>query len=375
LASEAKGRGFDPRQPHQSLLHPTHHLKVTMNEADAQVPVSGQLGLGFEDAAVSFAAPVPARARKSRTAPRAETITAPAPEAMARLLDGHADYRVLRRLPVVTHFAHRATGPVSRVLILDTETTGLDASRDRIMELALLRVDVETATGLPTGPVEVYDGLEDPGMVIPAEIQALTGITNEMVRGQRIDEQRVAALLEGADLVLAHNAGFDRPFAEARLPQFAELGWACSFADLDWKKEGRSSAKLTQLAMELGWFYDAHRAEMDCHALLAVLSSPLSSGQTGLACLLAAFRQASYRLQATAAPFEAKDLLKARGYRWDGTARVWHTRVGDEAGLQAECDWLKAAVYAGRPAQVQVEALDAGVRYSSRPGKRLLRPL
>ena len=346
-----------------------------MNEANVHNPVSGQLGFGFGDVSATSAVPAPARTRKIRTASATEAVAVLAPEAMARLLDEHADYRVLRRLPVVTQFAHQPIGPVSRVLILDTETTGLDASRDRIMELALLSVDVETATGLPTGRVEVYDGLEDPGMAIPAEIQALTGISNEMVRGQRIDEQRVAAMLDRADLVLAHNAGFDRPFAEARLAQFAQLPWACSFADLDWKKEGRSSAKLTQLAMELGWFYDAHRAEMDCHALLAVLASPLSTGQNGLACLLSAFRQASYKLQATAAPFEAKDALKARGYRWDAAARVWHTRLGGESGLQAECDWLKAEVYAGRPAQVQVEELDAGVRYSSRPGKRLLRTL
>jgi len=343
-----------------------------MNEADTHVPVSDQLGFGFED--VPTALP-PARPRKNRKASASEAVAALAPEAMARLLDSHADYRVLRRLPVVTQFAHQATGPVTRVLILDTETTGLDALRDRIMELALLSVDVETATGLPTGRVEVYDGLEDPGMPIPAEIQALTGINNDMVRGQRLDEQRVADMLSSADLVLAHNAGFDRPFAEARMPLFAQRPWACSFADLDWKKEGRSSAKLTQLAMDLGWFYDAHRAEMDCHALLAVLASPLPSGPTGLACLLAAFGQPSYRLQATAAPFEAKDLLKARAYRWDGTNRVWHTRLGDEAALQTECDWLKAEVYANRPAHVQVEELDAGVRYSSRPGKRISRTL
>ncbi len=349
-----------------------------MNEADANVPVSGQLGFGFGDGADEPALPAtgkPSRPQKSRASVSAEPAAALLPQDMARLLDSHADYRVLRRLPVVTEFAHQPTGPVTRVLILDTETTGLDASRDRIMELALLAVDVETATGLPTGRVDVYDGLEDPGMPIPAEIQALTGITHEMVRGQRIDEQRVAAMLEGAGLVLAHNAGFDRPFAEARLPQFAQLPWACSFADLDWKKEGRSSAKLTQLAMELGWFYDAHRAEMDCHALLAVLGNPLSSGQNGLACLLAAAGQVSYRLQATAAPFEAKDLLKARGYRWDGTGRVWHTRLADEAGLHAECSWLKAEVYANRAAQLQIEELDAGVRYSSRPGKRSVRAL
>lgn len=356
-----------------------------MDKAEAGVAADGQLGFGFDDAALTATAPGFSRTRKAKTkpfSPPAPPVASPpsqtmaqSPEVMACLLDNHADYRVLRRLPVVTQFAHQAVGPVTRVVILDTETTGLDASRDRIIELALLSVDVETATGLPTGRVEVYDGLEDPGMPIPAEIQALTGINNDMVRGQRLDEQRVAAMLGSADLVLAHNAGFDRPFAEARLAQFAQLPWACSFADLDWKKEGRSSAKLTQLAMELGWFYDAHRAEMDCHALLAVLASPLSSGQTGLACLLAAVDQTSYRLQATAAPFEAKDLLKARAYRWDGTNRVWHTRLGNEAALQAECDWLKAEVYANRPAQVQVEELDAGVRYSSRPGKRISRAL
>ena len=202
------------------------------------------------------------------------------------------------------------------------------------------------------------------------EIQELTGISDDMVRGHKLDELRVAAMLADADLVIAHNAGFDRPFVEARLARFAQLPWACSFADLDWKKEGRGSAKLTQLALELGWFYDAHRAEMDCHALLAVLASPLPvSGQTGLAQLLSVAARPSYRLQATAAPFEAKDLLKARGYRWDGEHRVWHTRLGDEAQLQLECEWLKASVYGNRAARVQVERLDAGNRYSLRPGQ------
>ena len=106
-----------------------------MNEADTQFPLSGQLGFGFGEAPAALA---PARPRKTRIAPAAESAAVLAPEAMARLLDNHADYRVLRRLPVVTQFAHQPTGPVTRVLILDTETTGLDASRDRIMELALL---------------------------------------------------------------------------------------------------------------------------------------------------------------------------------------------------------------------------------------------
>lgn len=177
-------------------------------------------------------------------------------------------------------------------------------------------------------------------------------------------------MLEGVDLVVAHNAGFDRPFVEARLPQFAHVDWACSFADIDWKSQGRGSAKLSHLATELGWFYDAHRAEADCHALLAVLAAPLpTAGHNGLARLMQLAQIPSYRLQATGAPFEAKDLLKGRGYRWDAQGKVWHTRLAGEALLEAELGWLKMAVYAGRPARVQVEQLDARVRYSSRAGQ------
>jgi DNA polymerase-3 subunit epsilon len=333
-----------------------------------------QLDFGFDAGGPSVAPVAPPKRKPRRTAPAA----APAPaaampsgdaaEALARQLETHPDYRVLRRLQPRLQFAP-ATGAVRRVLLLDTETTGLDASRDKIIELALLRVEVDEATGLPSGAVEVYDGLEDPGMPISREIEQLTGITDAMVRGQQIDEARVATLMDGVDLVIAHNAAFDRPFVEARLPAFASLPWACSFADIDWKREGQSSAKLENLALAKGWFYDAHRAEMDCHALLAVLGQMLPQAQqSGLARLLAAATRDAFRLQATAAPFDAKDALKARGYRWNAEQRVWQTLLADEAALQAECEWLRSAVYGGRAARVQLEKLHAGVKYSARSG-------
>jgi len=47
---------------------------------------------------------------------------------------------------------------------------------------------------------------------------------------------------------------------------------------------------------------------------------------------------------ATAAPFEAKEALKARGYRWDAEARVWHTELRSEEAIAAERIWLKQNV-------------------------------
>ncbi|OGB05225.1 MAG: DNA polymerase III subunit epsilon [Burkholderiales bacterium RIFCSPLOWO2_12_FULL_64_99] len=295
---------------------------------------------------------------------------------MAEVLDGHPDYRVLRRLKPRREFGHKRQGEIAKVLILDTETTGLDSSKDRLIELALILVDVDKATGLPLQVQEVFDELEDPGRPIPAEATRVTGITDAMVDGKRLNEARVAELMAGVDLVIAHNARFDRGFMENRLPAFAYLPWACSVSEIDWQAQGRGSAKLEFLAHELGFFYDAHRAEMDCHALLAVLAAPLpNTGETGLARLLAAAQATSYRVQATGSPFSSKDALRSRGYRWDAERKVWHTQVGNPAALEAECEWLRKDVYGGRSARIDIERQTALERFSSRAGECLQRDL
>lgn len=299
------------------------------------------------------------------------------PEDMARRLDAHPDYRVLRRLvPLLDHGPAPADAPagVQRVLVLDTETTGLSHASDKIIELAMLLVQVDVATGQPFGPVETFEGFEDPGMPIPEVAKQVTGISDDMVRGQRLDDAQVQALIDRADLVVAHNAGFDRPFVEARFPGFAHKPWACSFADIDWKALGAESAKLSALAQDQGWFYDAHRALVDCQALLQVLGQRVgddgSDGPVnGLQRLMAAAARPSFKLRATGSPFDSKDKLKARGYRWDGDAKVWFCSLGSEAALEGELAWLQAEVYAGRRAQVAVESLDALTRYALRPGR------
>ncbi|MDR7151623.1 DNA polymerase-3 subunit epsilon [Hydrogenophaga palleronii] len=316
-------------------------------------------------------APQPARARRAAP-PKALT-----PEDMARLLEQDANYRVLRRLVPITDYGPAPSAPellqsaagTRNVLVLDTETTGLSHQADKIIELAMLLVQVDVASGMPFGPVDCFEGFEDPGMPIPAVAKEVTGISDDMVKGQRLDDQQVAAMVARADLIVAHNAGFDRPFVEARFPYFAQKAWACSFADIDWKAAGAGSSKLSALALDQGWFFDAHRALVDCHALLQVLSRPVGQGTTtGVNQLMLAASRSSFKLRATGAPFEAKDLLKARGYRWDADAKVWCCTLADQARLESELEWLKATVYGRRHARVEVEAMDSLVRYSARAG-------
>ncbi|MEY4505504.1 MAG: polymerase PolC-type [Pseudomonadota bacterium] len=330
-----------------------------------------QFDFGFEATEDKPKTLISSKAKKSLF-----TDDAMSPEAMAVALDAHPDYRVLRRLVPRLDYGPVPEGvKTQRVLVLDTETTGLDHRQERIIELAMLSVLVDMGTGLPVGPVTVFEAFEDPGKPISPEVQALTGITDDDVRGQRIDDAQVRALVQAADVVLAHNAGFDRPFVEARWPEFEDKAWACSFAGMDWKAQGAGSAKLEFLAAESGWFYDAHRAQVDCHALLQVLTAPVKDGaNTRLLHLMQGTAQSRYKLRALGAPFEAKDSLKTRGYRWDADGRVWWCSLSDDAALAAETDWLKANVYF-RSARVQIEKLNSQVQFSARPGEVSVREL
>lgn len=292
-------------------------------------------------------------------------------ERAARVLEAHADYRVLRRLDA--SWAGEALGAarVAQAVLLDTETTGMDPLADRVIELALVKFEYDRDSSAVGRVLGVYDGLEDPGMPIPPESTAVHHITDAMVAGQRLDEAAIERLLDGVGVVIAHNAGFDRPFVERRLPGFAALPWACSLREVPWDALGLGGAKLEYLAYRYGFFFEGHRAEIDCRALLEVLRRPVPGApeaRTAFEYLLESARQPSLRIWASGSPFESKDLLKARGYRWEAERRVWYRDL-DAGARDAELAWLKDAVYGGRPARPAVETFDARTRYSGRPGK------
>lgn len=102
-----------------------------------------------------------------------------------------------------------------RMVLLDTETTGLQYSRDEIIEFAA--VVVELREGVPTITRE-YDELIclTPGNTVPAKIQELTGISNADLQERGIPKEvlcrDIADMIEGNTLLLAYNAHFDLSF-------------------------------------------------------------------------------------------------------------------------------------------------------------------
>ena len=102
-----------------------------------------------------------------------------------------------------------------RLVLFDTETTGLSFPRDEIIEFAA--VVVEKRDGVVT-VVQEYDQLItlSPGGFVPANIEALTGITNQDIRERGISKTRVcrdiSQMLAGNTSLLAYNAHFDLSF-------------------------------------------------------------------------------------------------------------------------------------------------------------------
>ena len=103
--------------------------------------------------------------------------------------------------------------------MLGVRITGLDPRKDEVIELGMVKFDY-LANGRVVGVRDVFSSFNEPSIPIPTEVTALTGITDEMVAGQRIDEAAVSVFVEDAVIVIAHNAGFDRKFAERYWPVF-----------------------------------------------------------------------------------------------------------------------------------------------------------
>lgn len=204
-------------------------------------------------------------------------------EKLADELIETGDYKVIKRFEPVEFYTEGSSDDLKIGIYLDTETTGMDADDDEIIELALVPFEFDKAGNIYR-LLPAYNAFQDPGLPIPEIITQITGITDEMVKGQSIDLTQVSKMLSEAVIVVAHNARFDRPFVENLLSDFADIAWACSIADIEWNKEGFEGVKLEFLAYKFGFFYEGHRATIDCQAGIEILSRKFpKSGEQVLA--------------------------------------------------------------------------------------------
>lgn len=241
-------------------------------------------------------------------------------------------FRLLEQIPlsVEDHYPiklRETVGDEIALALLDFETTGFTAGSDEVIELGLVQVAYSPSLGKITEIIEITSQLECPKQTISELITSITGISNEMVAGKRIDDAHVARIVNSSNVLIAHNAQFDRAFFDIRFPEMANKVWACSVKDIDWRAHGFESAKLEYLLLKNGYFYDGHRAATDCLAMVQLFESVPNA----LPELLANAQKASFKILAKGVSYADREVVKKRGYRWDGDNRHWWTIVSEDA--------------------------------------------
>ncbi len=161
------------------------------------------------------------------------------------------------------------------IVFLDLETTGVDSSKDRIVEISLVKV-------FPNGDEEIKTRRVNPGMPIPAEASAIHGIYDADVKDEPKFEQLAKSLatwIEGCDLAGYNSNKFDIPvLAEEFLRAGVDIDLKKrKFIDVQnifHKKEQRTLVAAYRFYCDLD-LEGAHSAEADTLATYEVLKAQL----------------------------------------------------------------------------------------------------
>ena len=235
-------------------------------------------------------------------------------------------------------------------IVLDSETEGLDPKQHRVIQLSMQKFLYDEQGIISLG--DFFDRYRDPGRPIDPEITRITGITDDMVKGQQLQDQEISDWIADADRIVAHNAEFDRTMCEATFggAGFDRKVWDCSLEQIDWAARGEKGRSLELLALHQGYVYQAHNAASDIRATLFVLNAaPPEGGRTPFAEMLERGANDKIHVFADGSSYDAKDDLKADGYRWAppdepvmGKGKVWHKIFeATEENIEAQRDLLR----------------------------------
>ena len=211
---------------------------------------------------------------------------------------------------------------VRTLLIIDTETTGLDPQLDHCLEVGVILFDV------PSRQV-----LAQQSFLLPVEANAAEAINRIPAAATNLPQpwrpalSYLQSLLDAADVLVAHNAAFDRQwFGRGHLPA-TDKPWLCSMEDMRWPAErllrSRPSVRDLALAYEIP-VWAAHRALTDCIYLAEVFRRCDELEQLVLRGL------EPRQLMRAQVSYDDRHLARDAGFRWNEPVKgAWARRLSE----------------------------------------------
>lgn len=208
-----------------------------------------------------------------------------------------------------------------KLAIIDTETSGLDPTKDTCIEVAACLYDT-----IHQAPLEYFASLmradSNPAVKtnrIPVELLAHAPGPSEVWT-------TVENMLVRADVVIAHNAKFDREFFPKDLQKLRP--WCCSCQGIPWPVE-KPESSLVNLALALGiGVLTAHRAMADVDTLVRIFQRGAELGFDIDELVKLGLRPR--KRYVAIVPYAQKDLAKDAGFKWDGDKREWWREMIEE---------------------------------------------
>ena len=207
--------------------------------------------------------------------------------------------------------------PLSKLLIIDTETTGLKRSDGSVaIEVGAILYSIPYRAPLQSVSFLIPTD-KNPAMHVNGIDPGLTTCEQPWLSGLAFFQEMASV----ADVAVAHNASFDRKwFGVGQLPSI-HLDWLCTFEDFDWGNLPGRSLRDLALAHGIAVTPDVHRALPDCQLLASILSK-----REDLEELIdkARMPRSTYRALVS---FNNKDEAKSRGFRWNASRKQWLKRL------------------------------------------------
>ena len=211
---------------------------------------------------------------------------------------------------------------VRTLLIIDTETTGLDPQLDHCLEVGVILFDV------PSRQV-----LAQQSFLLPVEANAAEAINRIPAASTNLPQpwrpalSYLQSLLDAADVLVAHNAAFDRQwFGRGHLPA-TDKPWLCSMEEMRWPAErllrSRPSVRDLALAYEIP-VWAAHRALTDCIYLAEVFRRCDELEQ------LVERGLEPRQLMRAQVSYDDRHLARDAGFRWNEPVKgAWARRLSE----------------------------------------------
>ena len=216
---------------------------------------------------------------------------------------------------------------MDRILILDTETTGLDENNDEVIEIGCILFHVTSRSVL-----------SQLSFLLPVSInnaQHINGISVEVSNISQPWEMGMdffLKLVDSCDIILAHNAAFDKKwFGKGQLPNLNK-NWICSLEDINWsfKKNLKSRPSVTDLALAFNIpVWNLHRALSDCYYISEVFKKI-----ENLENILIKATEPKYLYKALVS-YEDRSLAKNAGFRWNSPVQgAWTRKLSEKEAIE-----------------------------------------